>query len=92
MRNFRNQFSQEVKQSILLLWNINNSEECVKVDLGLPNFFDVIHENKKPKLEYTINLKNGSKVEQKDLKDSFKSYVNYLSTKTLECLSNKNKS
>lgn len=89
MKNLREKFSFELKQRILLLWNINHNDKCEKVDLGLPNFYDVLNDNKQPLAIYTLHLESGKKVNKDDLTSSFKEYIDYLSNKTIECLTEK---
>lgn len=86
MSNLREKFQSELKQRILLLWNVNNNDKCNKVDLGLPDFYDVVYNKKSPKPIYCLHLESGKQVNKSDLKSCFIEYVDYLSDKTIECL------
>ncbi len=89
MNNLEAKFSIEMKKTILLLWNLNNREQCEKVDFSTTNFDKLIYENKKPKFVYTIRLSNGNTIHKDQVNKTFKNFVNYLSCKTIECLTNR---
>ena len=89
MNNLQSRFKLEMSKTILLLWNLNNDEQCNRVDISLPNFDKLIYENKMPELIYTIRFSSGKVIHKNDVQKSLKDFTTYLSKKTIECLTQK---
>ena len=86
MNDLEVRFQNEMSKRILLLWNLNNRDQCTSVDIATQNFSKLIYENKEPQFDYTIKLTDGSAIREDQINTSFKSFVKYLSSKTLESL------
>jgi hypothetical protein len=89
MKDLEYRFLKQIKQSIKLLWDINNNVKCTEVSIAVPNFNKDLHENKPLNLVYTIDLEDGKSVHHSLVTESFGNFVNYLSKMTIECLTKK---
>lgn len=86
MNNLESKFTIQMKKSILLLWNLNNDEQCNRVDISSPNFQKLIYENKMPKLIYTIHLSSGKVIHKNNVQKSFRDFTAHISKQTIKCL------
>jgi len=89
MNDLEIKFLKRIKQSIKQLWDINNNVKCTEVFITVSNFDKNVHQNKSPNLVYVIDLEDGKSVHHSLVTESFGNFVNYLSKKTLECLTQK---
>jgi len=89
MKDLEYRFLKQIKQSIKLLWDINNNVKCTEVNITVPNFHKDVHENKSLNLVYIIDLEDGKSVHHSLVTESFGNFVNYLSKMTIECLNKK---
>jgi len=89
MNDLEYRFLKQIKQSIKQLWDINNNVKCTEVFITVPNFDKDVYENKSLNLVYIIDLEDGKSVHHSLVTESFGNFVNYLSKKTLECLTQK---